>query len=138
MQLVITVWKDRISPLFEATRKLLIAEVRGRRITTRRIEPLVQESALSRADRLNELGIHTLICGGISKNLVKARGIQVVSFASGGVEHVLKPVTSIKKTGLDHRLNNAAAKTASEINDALKKFPAGGRRPTASRQRTNT
>lgn len=93
MQLAITVWKDRISPLFEATRKLLIAEVRGRRITTRRIEPLVQESAISRADRLDELGIHTLICGGISgfsENLVKARGIQVVSFVSGGVKQILK------------------------------------------------
>lgn len=92
MQVAVTVWKDRISPLFDATRKLLIADIQGRRIMARHFEPFECDSALSQAARLDDLGIQVLICGGISnfmENLLNARGIRVLAFASGAVDDVL-------------------------------------------------
>ncbi|RJQ73295.1 MAG: hypothetical protein C4519_17885 [Desulfobacteraceae bacterium] len=93
MQVALTVWEGRISPLFDSTRMLLVAEVKGRRITARHYEPLDCDSAFSRADRLNALGVDVLICGAISDafaDSIEARGIKLVPFSSGEVEEVLK------------------------------------------------
>jgi predicted Fe-Mo cluster-binding NifX family protein len=92
MQVALTVWCGRISPLFDATRTLLVANVKDRKITARHYEPIDGDSALSRANRLNALGVEVLICGGISEpfaNLIEARGIKLISFSSGDVEEVL-------------------------------------------------
>jgi predicted Fe-Mo cluster-binding NifX family protein len=92
MQVALTVWEDRISPLYDATRTLLITKVKGRRIVAKHMEPFECQSALTRAARLDELGINVLICGGISdfsENLIEGRGIQVIAFVSGTVDAVL-------------------------------------------------
>jgi len=93
MQVALTVWGGRISPLFDTTRMLLVAEVKGRRVMARHYEPLDCDSAYSRAVKLNDLGVNVLICGAISDtyaNLVEARGIKLIAFTSGDVEEVLK------------------------------------------------
>lgn len=93
MQVALTVWCGRISPLFDATRTLLVADVKDRTITARHYEPLDDDSALSRADRLNALGVDVLICGGISEafaDLIEARGIKLIPFSTGEVEEVLQ------------------------------------------------
>jgi predicted Fe-Mo cluster-binding NifX family protein len=92
MQVALTVWEGRISPLFDATRMLLIADVRGRTITAKHYEPLTYDSAFAKAARLNDLGVDVLICGGISDtfaNLIEARGITLIAFSAGNVEDVL-------------------------------------------------
>jgi predicted Fe-Mo cluster-binding NifX family protein len=92
MLVALTVWEDRISPLFEATRRVLVVHVQGCRIIDRYYTPFDSTNAIDRAALLDELGVNLLICGGISnfsENLIKARGIQVLAFASGSVEKVL-------------------------------------------------
>ena len=92
MQVALTVWEGRISPLFDATRMLLVADIKDRRITARHFEPLDCDSAFSRADRLTDLGVDVLICGGISAtfaNPIEAKGIKLIPFSSGDVEEVL-------------------------------------------------
>lgn len=93
MQVALTVWQDRISPLFDATSRLLIARIKGGRVVERRLEDFGGVSILFRAARLDDLGIRVLICGGItefSEQLIQARGIKVLSFKSGKIDTVLE------------------------------------------------
>ena len=92
MQVALTVWEGRISPLFDSTRKLLVVDVKRRRIIARHYESLDCDSAFSRAARLTALGVDVLICGGISDafaNPIEAQGIKVIAFSSGEVDEVL-------------------------------------------------
>jgi predicted Fe-Mo cluster-binding NifX family protein len=93
MQVALTVWQDRISPVFDANSRLLIVRIQEGRILETRFEPFECSSILFRATRLDDLGIQVLICGGISEfseMLIEARGIRVFSFTSGEVNKVLE------------------------------------------------
>ncbi|VBB45428.1 hypothetical protein TRIP_B350379 [uncultured Desulfatiglans sp.] len=49
-------------------------------------------SSLRRAERLDDLGMQVLICGGISDSyakVIEARRIEIVPFATGSVQEVL-------------------------------------------------
>ncbi len=93
MKVALTVWQERISPLFDATRMLLIATVDHRKIAERRLEPFDCGSDFSRVSRLGGLGVDVLICGGISRffiNFIQARSIRILPFCAGRVEKVLE------------------------------------------------
>ncbi len=93
MQVALTVWQDRISPLFDAASRLLIVKVEENRILARQWMPFECRSVLFGAARLNNLGVQVLICGGISdfsEKLIAAHGIRVFSFISGRFETVLE------------------------------------------------
>ena len=92
MQVALTVWQGRISPLFDSTRKLLVAQIEENRIVATHLEAFDDENPLSRASRLEDLGVATLICGGISDDFAKfveAMGIRIIPFTSGVVKQVL-------------------------------------------------
>jgi len=91
MKVAVTFWEGRISPLFETTRMLLVAKIERREVTEFHLEPFGCESEFSRVSRLDQLGIHVLICGGISRffaNLIEARNIRMIPFSAGRVEEV--------------------------------------------------
>jgi predicted Fe-Mo cluster-binding NifX family protein len=92
MKLAIPIWQGRISPVFDVARQLLLVELAdGREIA--REEQVVQESSPDqRAKKLAELGVETLICGGISQSLeatLTDNGVRVIARICGGVEDVL-------------------------------------------------
>ena len=92
MRVALTVWQGRISPLFDATRMLLIAQVDKGKIAARHYEPIECDSAVRRAAKLDDLEVNILICGGISDEFAKpieAQGIRIVPFVSGSVEEGL-------------------------------------------------
>lgn len=92
MRVALTVWEGHISPLFDATRMLLIADIEDNRVADRRQAPFNCESAFSRAARLEELGVDVLICGGISRLFatpIEAQKIEIIPFAAGAVDDVL-------------------------------------------------
>lgn len=93
MRLAVTIWNDRISPVFDAASHLLLVEiVRGQE--RRRQEEVLSDTMPSRRiRRLTELGVSALICGGISRPLVMqlvGLGISVCPWTAGPVEEVLK------------------------------------------------
>lgn len=97
MKVALTVWEDRISPLFDSSRTLLIAEIRGGGVRGRRLMGFDCDSAFSRAERLDELGVKVLICGGISRffaSLIEAHRIRIIPFAAGPVEEVIEAFLS--------------------------------------------
>ncbi len=92
MKVAITVWQNRISPLFDATRKLLISVIHDGVVIEKHLVSLDCISPFSRAATLETLGIDILICGGVSDffaRLIEARGIQIIPFVSGRVDEII-------------------------------------------------
>ncbi len=92
MKLALTVWEDRISPVFDAARKLLVAEVENRVIADTSYERFDSTLSPRLTERLTELDISVLICGAISEQLsrlIESSGIKIIPFISGNVDEVL-------------------------------------------------
>ncbi|MDX9787676.1 MAG: NifB/NifX family molybdenum-iron cluster-binding protein [Desulfobacterales bacterium] len=92
MKVALTVWGDRISPLFDAARELLIVEIQDAVVVSRRHEPIVLNGPLRLAERLAQQQIDVLICGAISElpaRLIEAAGVKLVPFIAGAANDVL-------------------------------------------------
>ncbi|MBW1766282.1 MAG: NifB/NifX family molybdenum-iron cluster-binding protein [Deltaproteobacteria bacterium] len=92
MKVALAVCENRISPLFDCARMLLIVDIVDRKETSRYFEPFHYESPFSRAAKLSALGIEILICGAVSNlfaNMIETYGIRVISFIAGTVDEVL-------------------------------------------------
>lgn len=92
MKLALTVCENRISPLFDCARMLLIVDIVDRTSTGRHFEVLHYESPFSRAAKLSDLGVKVLICGAVSDqfaNIIETYGIRIVPFVAGAVDEVL-------------------------------------------------
>jgi len=97
MKIAITVWEDRISPVFDSAHTLLIAEIQKRKIISRRHMIFNPEETSRLADSLTKLNIGVLICGAISEipsNIIIANGITLIPFIGGNVEQVLEAYAS--------------------------------------------
>ncbi len=92
MKIGITVWGNRISPVFDSAQTLLVAEIRQTEIINRRIE-VFQAGLFSRfIELLEELEVQVLICGALSDQpaaMFEAGEIEVIPFVTGEVEAVL-------------------------------------------------
>lgn len=92
MKVALTVWEDRISPLFDSARMLLIANIENKTVANRCYEPFYSELPIHRAAKLSDLGVRVLICGAVSQplaNMVEAYGIHLIPFVAGDVNQVL-------------------------------------------------
>ena len=92
MKLALAVWNGRISPVFDTSRQLLVLEVEGGEVLSRREHEIAAEEAFAKVARLAELGVETLICGAVSRPLaemIAMRGIRLVPFVAGDAEEVL-------------------------------------------------
>ena len=93
MNVAITVWGQRISPVFDAAETLLIAEVQGTEIVYRESWKF-QAARLDRfVQLLDELEVRVLICGALCAgpaDILKGHNIHVISFISGDAEQVLQ------------------------------------------------
>lgn len=93
MKLAVPVSGGRVSTAFDFARQLLLLEVEDGREVRRTELVLEEETPLSRARRLQYLGVKVLICGAISRLLTEclaSAGINVIPLVSGQVEEVLK------------------------------------------------
>ncbi len=92
MRIGLTVWGDRVSPVFDASRTLMIVEIEGTRVTNREYVSMHPGFPHHQIGRLIEQGIQTLICGAISEvpaHMAEASGIVLIPFITGNVEDVL-------------------------------------------------
>lgn len=97
MNVAIPIWNDRISPVFDTARKILVVRIDNGKETQRIEANLVESDFYARAHSLQQLQIQTLICGAISKPLeleLISRGIQVISHVCGEAEDVLEAFLS--------------------------------------------
>ncbi|NNG00040.1 MAG: hypothetical protein HKM93_11720 [Desulfobacteraceae bacterium] len=92
MKTALTIWGNRISPVFDAAHMMIVAEIEGHDITHRHQEPIDPDYPTRIAARLSELEVGTLICGAISElpaRLIESVGIHLIPFVTGHVEDIL-------------------------------------------------
>jgi len=92
MKVALTVWENRISPLFDCARTLLIVDIADQTEPGRYFEPFHCESPSSRAAKLSDLKVQVLICGAVSDifaNMIEAHGIRIIPFVAGDVDEVI-------------------------------------------------
>jgi predicted Fe-Mo cluster-binding NifX family protein len=97
MKTAFAFWENRIAPVFDTARDLLVVETDAGRMTQEQRLPMADDPPLTRTLRLAELGIETLVCGAISRALEEmlvAYGIQVHAFVAGNLEEVVQAWTS--------------------------------------------
>jgi predicted Fe-Mo cluster-binding NifX family protein len=107
MNVAITVWKQRISPVFDSAQTLLIAEIKS--------NALVSSSYLTfDCDRPSELlrvlcaeKVKIIICGAISEgpaNMLLGAGFELISFIAGDVRRVLETLVKGDSLGEEFKM----------------------------------
>jgi predicted Fe-Mo cluster-binding NifX family protein len=92
MRVAIPFWNDRVSPVFDAARSVMVVDVENGVEQARRQETLQEEFPTRRARQLAQLGVNVLICGAISRPLaamIAASGITLIPWTAGPVDEVL-------------------------------------------------
>ncbi len=93
MKAAFACWDNRIAPVFDTARRIHTIEVESERIVREGKETLPDDQPVQKALRLAELGVGTLVCGAISRQLhsmVSAHGIRVIPFVAGELDEIVK------------------------------------------------
>ena len=93
MKVALTIWDNRISPVFDAASTLLVAEIENQEVVTRRYESFNPERMSRLLEILSRLQVDMLICGAISNTLssvITHGNIKLIPFIGGNVEDVLE------------------------------------------------
>jgi predicted Fe-Mo cluster-binding NifX family protein len=93
MNVAITVWGNRISPVFDAAQTLLVAAVQDGRVLDRKTVNFRSGYFSHFLGLVEEMDVQVLICGALCKGPVKAieaKNIEVLPFMTGEVETVLE------------------------------------------------
>ncbi|MFH2093731.1 MAG: NifB/NifX family molybdenum-iron cluster-binding protein [Pseudomonadota bacterium] len=102
MKIALTVWGNRISPVFDSAQTLLVAQIENKKIVQKSYESFDSKSA-NLSDNLKKMGVSVLICGAISEmlaNVIESSKIKLIPFVTGTAVAVLelylsnKPVSS--------------------------------------------
>ncbi|MFW6369129.1 MAG: NifB/NifX family molybdenum-iron cluster-binding protein [Myxococcota bacterium] len=91
-KVALTIWNGRMSPVFDVSREALILTLERGTLVERQRANIETPCAEHKVDRLEELGVGTLICGAISAPLhqhLRARGVKVIAFVAGEIEEVV-------------------------------------------------
>ncbi len=91
MIVAISVWNQRIAPVFDVSRTALVCLTRQGRLVREYTENLPAEDPVGKIHTLQGHETDVLICGAISRNildLAEMYGIATFPFTSGGVEAV--------------------------------------------------
>jgi predicted Fe-Mo cluster-binding NifX family protein len=97
MKLALTIWKGRISPVFDVSRKIRILRIEEGAVRDEREEAFLETDPVSKIARLAEIGVDTLICGAISRQLAgiaAAYGVRVIPFVAGDAPEVMEAFLS--------------------------------------------
>lgn len=92
MKIAMTVWGNRVSPVFDSAQTILLAEIENETVVWEQREFIAGQIPTRLARMLVDRGIDTLICGAISEQpatIIESAGIKLVSFVSGNAEKLL-------------------------------------------------
>ena len=94
MKIAIPEYKRRISPVFDTCQRLRIFQMdRGRMAASLGTDDWSYLPIEMRTNRLRQLGVDVLLCGGVSDWLarqIEAQGIRLVPWVVGDVDDVLR------------------------------------------------
>lgn len=87
-----TVWGQRVSPVFDSARTLLIAEIDGNVLVGSSHLAFDPERLLELLQMLRAQQVTVIICGAVSEGpaaMIEAAGVELIPFIAGDVRHVL-------------------------------------------------
>jgi predicted Fe-Mo cluster-binding NifX family protein len=93
MKIALTVWQNRVSPVFDTARRVVLAELADGQLAPGTEESLPEGPAALRVTKLKELGVGVLVCGAISQPLaclIEGANIKLIPFVSGPVDDILQ------------------------------------------------
>lgn len=93
MKLAITIWGNRVSPVFDAAGTLLIAQVENRIILEKSYTSFDPEALNELIKFLKKMQVSVLICGAISTkpaDLIVENNIKLISFVTGNAMNFLE------------------------------------------------
>ena len=92
MKIAITTWGNRVSPVFDAAKTLLIADLDNNSIKNKKYESFQPDDIPALAALLNREKVATLVCGAICENscdrIIENR-IRLFSFVTGNTMDIL-------------------------------------------------
>ena len=92
MRLAIPEFNGRVSPVFDCCRRLLVIDTSVTGPDRIALQDWSELECVKRPGRLREMGIKTLLCGGISAHLareIEAGGVYLVPWISGEVGEII-------------------------------------------------
>ena len=92
MRIAVTIWNDKISPVFDTASRLLIVDADNLSETARFKINLYEKDISQRCLRIQALKVNVLICGAISRPfsmMLMSSGVKIISGISGTAEDVL-------------------------------------------------
>ena len=93
MKVAVTVWDERIAPVFDSSHTLLIVDIKDEEIKNISYKSFNPQLEVTLTEDLNRLGIEVFICGAISQThsiLIEAGAIQLISFIGGSVNKIIE------------------------------------------------
>ena len=92
MKAAFSVWDNRIAPVFDVARQILLVETKSGHVISETRETLPDAIPVQKAVCLIEQGVGVLICGAISRplqDMISAYGIRVIPFVAGDLREVI-------------------------------------------------
>lgn len=92
MKIALSSWNNRIAPVFDVSRTVLVLEIVDKHILAEEEFVLPDGNLSAKIMKLVQLDVDTLICGAISRPLAGmaiAHGIRVISFVAGEVKDII-------------------------------------------------
>lgn len=93
MKVALTIWNNRISPVFDVAQHALLLEAEQSVILNQKVFDLPVDSPINKLTFLISQNVDLLICGAISRSLqlaIEEHGIKVYPFCSGEVSELIE------------------------------------------------
>ncbi len=93
MRTAISIWNERIAPVFDVSKKLLVMEINEGGVIVKREVVSLDDNPLRKAAQIAAIEVQELVCGAISRPLheiVMAHGIRVIPFVKGNLDEVIQ------------------------------------------------
>lgn len=105
--IAITVWGERISPVFDSARTLLIVEIDGNTIINSAHLTFDPDRPLELVQMLQRQQVALVICGAVSEQpaaILETAGIRLLPFVAGEVNHILERYCKGRSLGREFRM----------------------------------
>jgi predicted Fe-Mo cluster-binding NifX family protein len=93
MKIAFAYWENRIAPVFDTARYVLVLELVDNRTISNRQEFLLEEQPLHKILQLQNMGVEVLVCGAVSRpvcEMIIDQGIKVFSFVAGELQMIVQ------------------------------------------------
>jgi predicted Fe-Mo cluster-binding NifX family protein len=101
MKAAFSVWDNRIAPVFDVARRILLVEATSGRIVSEKQEILADPVPMQKVACLAEMGVDILVCGAVSRPLqemIAAYDIRIIPFVAGELREVIDAWLSGKRS----------------------------------------